>query len=102
MNTFLNMEDNRKNNGGNKNAGRKPKVEEEKVNTLFNKALKVLYKQDTDESNKVAFIVDLLDSQRGQIFVAEHLFGKAKDTVETTLNVNDFNIKDYFKVGTSK
>jgi hypothetical protein len=97
------MEDKRKNNGGHKtNGGRPTKVDELKVNELFNKALKVLYKQDTDEDNKVNFIVDLLDSQRGQIFVAEHLFGKAKDTVETTLNVNDFNIKDYFKVGSSK
>ena len=29
------MEDKRKNNGGHKTAGRKPKVEEQKVNTLF-------------------------------------------------------------------
>ena len=93
------MEDKRKNNGGHKTAGRKTKAEEDQVNTLFTKALKVLYKQDTDESNKISFIVDLLDSQRGQIFVAEHLFGKAKDKVETTLNLNDFDIKDYFKVG---
>ena len=99
MNTFLIMEDKRKNNGGNKTAGRKTKVEEAKVNTLFVQALKVLYKQDTDDENKVSFIVDLLDSQRGQIFVAEHIFGKPKETVETTLNVNDFNIKDYFKIG---
>jgi hypothetical protein len=93
------MEDKRKNNGGNKNAGRKPKADELKVNELFNKALKVLYKQDTDEENKVNFIIDLLDNQRGQIFVAEHVFGKPKETRETTLNINDFDIKDYFKVG---
>jgi hypothetical protein len=96
------MEGKKQNGGKREGAGRPTKVDELKVNELFNKALKVLYKQDTDEDNKVNFIVDLLDSQRGQIFVAEHLFGKAKDTVETTLNVNDFNIKDYFKVGTSK
>ncbi len=93
------MEDKRKNNGGNKTAGRKTKADELKANTIFINALKVLYKQDTDDANKVAFVVDLLDSQRGQIFVAEHIFGKPKETVETTLNVNDFNIKDYFKVG---
>ena len=93
------MEDKRKNNGGHTTAGRKTKAEESKVNTLFVQALKVLYKQDTDDANKIAFVVDLLDSQRGQIFVAEHIFGKPKETVETTLNVNDFNIKDYFKVG---
>ena len=96
------MEEKKQNGGKREGAGRPTKADELKVNELFNKALKVLYKQDTDEDNKVSFIVDLLDSQRGQIFVAEHLFGKAKDTVETTLNVNDFNIKDYFKVGSSK
>ena len=96
------MEEKKQRGGAREGAGRRPVNDELKVNELFNKALKVLYKQDTDENNKVSFIVDLLDSQRGQIFVAEHLFGKAKDTVETTLNVNDFNIKDYFKVGSSK
>ena len=96
------MEEKKQRGGAREGAGRRSVNDELKVNELFNKALKVLYKQDTEEDNKVNFIVDLLDSQRGQIFVAEHLFGKAKDTVETTLNVNDFNIKDYFKVGTSK
>ena len=96
------MEEKKQNGGKREGAGRPTKADELKVNELFNKALKVLYKQDIDEDNKIAFVVDLLDSQRGQIFVAEHLFGKAKDTVETTLNVNDFNIKDYFKVGSSK
>jgi hypothetical protein len=99
MNTFLIMEDKRKNNGGNKTAGRKTKADELKANAIFINALKVLYKQDLDDDNKIAFVVDLLDSQRGQIFVAEHIFGKPKETVETTLNVNDFNIKDYFKIG---
>jgi len=91
------MEEKKQNGGKREGAGRPTKADELKVNELFNKALKVLYKQDIDEDNKIAFVVDLLDSQRGQIFVAEHLFGKAKDTVETTLNVNDFNIKDMIK-----
>ena len=93
------MEEKKKNGGVRAGAGRPTKVDELKANAIFIKALKVLYKQDTDDENKVSFIVDLLDSQRGQIFVAEHIFGKPKETVETTLNVNDFNIKDYFKIG---
>ena len=96
------MEDKRKNNGGHTTAGRKTKVEEAKVNTLFVQALKVLYKQDTDDANKINFIVDLLDSQRGQIFVAEHIFGKPKEIIETTHNLNDFNIKDIFQIDKSK
>ena len=93
------MEEKKKNGGARTGAGRPTKVDELKANAIFINALKVLYKQDLDDDNKIAFVVDLLDSQRGQIFVAEHIFGKPKETVETTLNVNDFNIKDYFKVG---
>ena len=93
------MEDKRKNNGGHKTAGRKTKVEEAKVNTLFVTALKELYNTDTDEEAKITFVKNtLMDSQRGQIFIAEHIFGKPKDIVETTHNINDFNIKDIFKI----
>jgi len=94
------MEDKRKNNGGHKTAGRKPKVEEQKVNNIFLQALKELYNKDTDDDAKIIFVKDtLLSSQRGQLFVAEHIFGKPKDIIEATHNVNDFNIKDIFKVG---
>ena len=96
------MEEKKKNGGVRAGAGRPTKVDELKANAIFINALKVLYKQDLDDDNKIAFVVDLLDSQRGQIFVAEHIFGKPKETVETTLNVNDFNIKDYFRVGNNK
>ena len=96
------MEDKRKNNGGHKTAGRKPKVEEQKVNNIFLQALKELYNKDTDDDAKIVFVKDtLLSSQRGQLFVAEHIFGKPKDIIEATHNVNDFNIKDIFKVGNS-
>jgi hypothetical protein len=97
------MEDKRKNNGGHKSAGRKPKVEEQKVNTLFVNALKELYNADTDDEAKIIFVKEsLLTSQRGQLFVAEHIFGKPKETIETTHNINDFNIKDIFKIDKSK
>jgi len=96
------MEDRRKFNGGNKNAGRKTKVEEEKVNNIFVKALKELYSTETEEETKIAFVKGtLMDSQRGQLFIAEHIFGKPKEIIEATHNVNDFNIKDIFKVGNS-
>jgi hypothetical protein len=94
------MEDKRKNNGGHKTAGRKPKVDELKVNTLFVNALKELYNTETDDEAKKTFVKNtLMDSQRGQIFIAEHIFGKPKETVETTHNINDFNNKDKFKLG---
>ena len=94
------MEDKRKNNGGHKTAGRKPKVDEQKVNTLFVNALKELYNTETDDEAKKTFVKNtLMDSQRGQIFIAEHIFGKPKETVENTHKINDFNIKDIFKIG---
>ena len=97
------MEDKRKNNGGHKSAGRKPKVEEQKVNNIFLKALGELYNKDTEEETKIVFVKDtLMQSQRGQLFIAEHIFGKPKETIETTHNLNDFNIKDIFKIDKSK
>jgi hypothetical protein len=78
--------------------GRKSKVDEEKVNTLFANALKTFYKVDTDVEAKEKLVHTLLESQRGQIFISEHLFGKPKETVETTHNINDFNIKDVFNI----
>lgn len=83
------MEDGRKNNGGHKNAGRKSKADEEKANSLFVKALKEVYRKDTDDEAKTAFIKEaLLESQRGQLFVAEHIFGKAPQEVKNT----NFNV----------
>jgi len=43
-----------------------------------------------------------MQSQRGQLFIAEHIFGKPKETIETTHNLNDFNIKDIFTIDKSK
>ena len=83
-------EDKRKFNGGNKNAGRKPKADEEKVNNLFINALKELYNKETDDEAKIHFIKNtLLESQRGQLFVAEHIFGKAPQEIKQT----NFNIE---------
>ncbi len=83
--------------------GRPPKADEEKANEIMLKALKELYNKDTDEEAKIHFVKDtLLESQRGQLFVAEHIFGKPKETSEVTHNVNDFNIKDLFKVDNNK
>ena len=82
--------------------GRKPKADEEKVNTLFVNALKTFYKVDTDERAKEKLVHTLLESQRGQIFISEHLFGKPKETVDTNLNVNTIDIKDLLKFGRTK
>jgi len=79
-------------------AGRKPVADEKKVTDLIVKALKDYHSVDTDEEAKEKFILDLYGTQRGQIFLAEHLFGKPKETVEQTLTLNDFNIKDIVRI----
>jgi len=89
--------------GAREGAGRKTKADEEKVNTYFLNALKSLYSKDTDDEAKVEFIKGkLLDSQRGQIFIAEHLFGKPKETINQNVNLNNFDIKDLFKFDSNK
>lgn len=93
------MEENKQNGGARKGAGRKTKADEQKVNTLFVNALKELYNEDNEESAKIKFIKStLMDSQRGQLFIAEHIFGKPKDISEVDLNVNEFSIKDIFSI----
>lgn len=70
--------------------GRPPKADEEKVNQIFINALKDLYSVETDEEAKISFVKDtLMDSQRGQLFIAEHIFGKAPQEVkQTNLNID--------------
>lgn len=89
--------------GARAGAGRKPVADEKKVNNIFIQALKELYNKDTEDETKIAFVKNtLMESQRGQLFVAEHIFGKPKETIETTHNINDFNIKDIFKIDKNK
>ena len=76
-------------------AGRKTKADEEKVNNLFINALKSLYSVESDNEAKETFIKDtLMESQRGQLFIAEHLFGKPKEIIDQKVTLNNFNIKD--------
>jgi hypothetical protein len=83
--------------------GRPPKVEEEKANNLFMKALSEIYETETDEQSKIEFIKNvLMPSQRGQLFIAEHIFGKPKETIDQNVNVNNFDIKELFKFDNSK
>lgn len=66
--------------------GRPSKVDEQKVNEIFVTALKRLYKKDNDVEAKISFVTELAASQRGQIFIAEHLFGKPKELIDMTSN----------------
>jgi len=88
----------KKPNGGKREgAGRKSVAEEQKVNEIFLRALKSLKNVKTDEEAKIQFAKDLLDTQRGQLFIAEHLFGKPKETIDNNVNINSFELKDIIK-----
>ena len=84
--------DGRRNNGGtkgNKGGGRKPMRDEQKINRIFDKALTKIYGEDDTERAKVKFLQALAETQRGQIFIAEHVFGKSPDIVkQTNTNLN--------------
>ena len=83
--------------GARPNAGRKSKREEAKANTIFLNALKLIYSKEEEEEAKVAFVQDLAKSTRGQIFIAEHLFGKAPDTVNSNVNLlENFSLKNLY------
>jgi hypothetical protein len=90
------MEEEKKRGGARPNAGRKPVAEEQKVNNLFITALKEMYDKETDDEAKVYFIKnDLMSSQRGQLFIAEHIFGKAPQEIkQTNLNIDAKELTD--------
>ena len=79
--------DKRKNNGGaRKGAGRPTKADEQKTNNIFLSALKRIHSTTEDEETKIVFTMELMQSERGKMFVAEHLFGKPKELKDISLN----------------
>jgi len=77
------------------NAGRKTKSEEFKANVIIAGALKKLYSVDTDLEAKEQLIHKLASNTRGQIFLAEHLFGKPQQN--SNINIANFdNIEPTF------
>lgn len=95
------MFDKRKNNGGHSTkgfAGRKSLADELKSKEIMVNALKTLYRTDIDDKAKELFVRKvLMENQRGQLFIASHIFGKPKETVEATHSTTEFNIKDVFR-----
>jgi hypothetical protein len=84
------------------NSGNKSKQDFEKTNTVFLTAIKQVKNVNTDVEARIELAKDLYNSQRGQIFIAEHLFGKPKEIVETTHNINNFDIKELFTIDKDK
>ena len=92
------MEQEKKKRGGaGRGQGRKPVASEKQVNEIFLTALKQIHKTDNDETAKVKFACNLLETERGRVFVAEHLFGKPKETIDQTLTFDSLKLKDFIK-----
>ena len=90
------MADGRKNNGGNKNAGRKPKAEEQKLIEKLTPLQKDAYKA----------LKDALQDGQGwatKLFF-EYMYGKPKQSIEqkNTHTLDNFNIKDVLDFDKSK
>jgi hypothetical protein len=73
--------------GATPNSGRKPKVEEEHSNFIFLSGIKKIKGVDTDEEAKIELVVDLYKSDRGKIFIAEHIFGKPNQVIDLNNNI---------------
>jgi hypothetical protein len=72
--------------GKREGAGRKSKAIEQQANQIILNALKVMYSTDCEETAKQDFIIDLASNIRGKMFIAEHLLGKPKETLNVTTN----------------
>jgi len=77
--------------------GRTPKAEEEKTNYFILKAIKNIKSVSTDEEARIELIKELFTFDRGKIFIAEHLLGKPKETIDNNVNINNFELKDIIK-----
>lgn len=83
-------------------AGAKRKADIEKANEVFLSMIKSVHSVETDEEAKQQLAKTLYSFERGQMFIAEHIFGKPKETIETTHNLNNFDIKDVISFDNSK
>lgn len=95
--------DNRKNNGGHSTkgvAGRKPKAEEERIRDLMKP-----YSIDA-----VVCLADIIRSEKSRDadkisaakLIIAYTYGQPKETIETTHNVNNFDIKEIFNIDKDK
>ena len=77
--------------------GRTPKADEEKTNFYILSAIKEIKSVTTDAEARIEVIKELFAFDRGKIFIAEHLLGKPKETVDQNVNINSFQLKDIVK-----
>ena len=82
--------------GARPNSGRKPKDEENKIRDLMKPysldavqcLANIIVNEKSRDSDKIS----------AAKLIIEYTYGKPKETIEATHNVNEFNIKDIFKI----
>jgi len=79
--------------GARKGAGAKRKADIEKANEVFLSMIKMVHSVETDEEAKQELAKTLYSFERGQMFIAEHIFGKPKETIEN-INIDAGKLTD--------
>lgn len=79
--------------GARKGAGAKRKADIEKANEVFLSMIKAVHDVETDEEAKQELAKKLYSFERGQMFIAEHIFGKPKETIEN-INIDAGKLTD--------
>lgn len=86
--------------GARPNSGRKPKDEENRIRDLMkphsldaiNCLAKIMNNEDARDSDRIS----------SAKLIIEYTYGKPKETIEQTHNINDFSIKEALNFGKSK
>jgi hypothetical protein len=68
--------------GAREGAGRPKKLDEELANKRILRALKGVHKKESDEDNVNDFLKGFITTERGQMFIAQHLLGIPKQVNE--------------------
>ncbi len=68
--------------GARPGAGAKRKADIEKTDLIFLKMIKDVKNVKTDEEARLELAKELFTFERGQMFIAEHVFGKPKEIIE--------------------
>ena len=79
--------------GARKGAGAKRKADIEKANEVFLSMIKEVHNVETNDEAKLELAKTLYSFERGQMFIAEHIFGKPKETIEN-INIDAGKLTD--------
>jgi hypothetical protein len=77
-------------------AGAKRKADVEKANEVFLSMIKEVHSVETDQEAKKKLAETLYGFERGQMFIAEHIFGKPKEIKD----IDD--VKEIFEIKVSR